>query len=474
MSRWNRLLNVGWLLAAMGTLAFSANMPVRAAASGPLRPHPHNPRYFADLAGRTVWLTGSHTWANFQERGIEGKTPDFDFDRYLDFLQRHGHNFIRLWAWEHAQWMQFAGKDVPIRYKPLPYPRTGPGTALDGGPKFDLSQFNEQYFRRLRQRVEKANRRGMYVGVMLFQGFSLDKRRGRRNAGNAWLGHPFHRDNNINGVDGNPSGDNSGHEVHELKVPEITRLQEAYVRKVIDTLGDLDNVLWEIGNECHTESVAWQYHMIRFIKQYEAARAKQHPVGMTGAPIRAKPLLAGPADWISPPGKTWLLDPPVNSGKKVILVDTDHCDPWHHSPQWVWKNFFRGNQFILMDGYMDFRLGSPPKPDPNWNITRQTMGLARQLAEQIDLARFTPQPELASSGYCLACLPHGSEYLVYLPEENEVTLDLSGTAGTLAVRWIDGSTGKAKLGQTVEGGAKRRLRSPFDSHAIAHLFAPSK
>ena len=44
-----------------------------------------------------------------------------------------------------------------------------------------------------------------------------------------------------------------------------------------------------------------------------------------------------------------------------------------HDPSWVWKNLFRGNQFILMDGYVDFRLGSPEKPDPKWDVTRQTM-----------------------------------------------------------------------------------------------------
>ena len=144
--------------------------------AAPLRIHPDSPRYFAASDGRVVWLTGSHTWANFQERGVEGKTPDFDYDGYLDFLQRHGHNFIRLWAWEHAQWMQFRSKDVPVRYKPLPYERTGPGQALDGKPKFDLTRFNDEYFRRLRQRVEQAGDRGIYVGVMLFQGFSLNKR----------------------------------------------------------------------------------------------------------------------------------------------------------------------------------------------------------------------------------------------------------------------------------------------------------
>ncbi len=91
-------------------------------AAGPLRLHPDNPRYVAVPSGPVVWLTGSHTWANLQDRGVEGQTPDFDYEGYLDFLGRHGHNFIRLWAWEHAQWMQFVAKDVPVRHKPRDRP----------------------------------------------------------------------------------------------------------------------------------------------------------------------------------------------------------------------------------------------------------------------------------------------------------------------------------------------------------------
>ena len=293
-------------------------------AMGPLRVHPDSPCWFAGSDGQAVWLTGSHTWANFQERGVEGQTPDFDYPGYLEFLERHGHNFIRLWSWEQAQWMQFVDKEVPVRYKPNPYRRTGPGKASDGGLKFDVTKFNGEYFLRLRRRVELARERGIYVGVMFFQGFSLDKRHGNVKTGNAWHGHPFNAANNVNGVNGNPGGDDSGREVHELKMPEVTRLQQAFVRRVIDTVGDLDNVLWEIGNECHAGSVQWQYHMIRFIHEYEATRPQQHPVGMTGAPIRTAELMASPADWISPPGKSWLTDPPANGGTKVILVDNDH------------------------------------------------------------------------------------------------------------------------------------------------------
>jgi hypothetical protein len=95
------------------------------------------------------------------------------------------------------------------------YLRTGPGEALDGRPKFDVTRFDEAYFGRLRERVEAAQQRGIYVMVMLFQGFSVEQK-GTDGVdptkGNPWDGHPFNRANNINGIDGDPNGDGEGEE----------------------------------------------------------------------------------------------------------------------------------------------------------------------------------------------------------------------------------------------------------------------
>src|SRR4051794_12001525 len=80
-------------------------------AQGPLRPHPKNSRYFTDGSGKAIYLTGSHTWNNFQDGGWaaggeagrwSNNLGKFDFDGYLAFLRENHHNFIRLWTPENA------------------------------------------------------------------------------------------------------------------------------------------------------------------------------------------------------------------------------------------------------------------------------------------------------------------------------------------------------------------------------------
>ena len=112
--------------------------------SGPLRVSASNPRYFADRNGKVVYLVGSHTWTNLQDGGGAYPPPSFDYEAYLDFLHANNHNFFRLWMWEQPRWA-LETSDDNYWVDPLPYLRTGPGTATDGQPKFDLTKFNQAY-----------------------------------------------------------------------------------------------------------------------------------------------------------------------------------------------------------------------------------------------------------------------------------------------------------------------------------------
>ncbi|MBN2289164.1 MAG: hypothetical protein JXQ83_07510 [Candidatus Glassbacteria bacterium] len=465
----------------LGLGACNAPRPVPQ-GPGPLRVHPQNPRYFTDNSGKAVYLTGSHTWANLQD--ISGPSPKrFDYEAYLDLLEKYNHNFFRLWTWEHTIEASWAPDTTVLKFGPtLIYPRTGPGAALDSLPRFDLSEFNQAHFDRLRSRVAEAGERGFYVMIMLFQGWSIEKKGPAKEdpgAGNPWVGHPCNRANNINGIDGDPNGDGQGEETHMLEVPAVTEMQEAYIRKVVDTVNDLDNVLYEISNESNRNSTAWHYEMIDYLHGYEQGKPKQHPVVMTFQYQGGTndDLFAGPAEAVSPnPGENeqYRDAPPASDGLKVILNDTDHLWGIGGNAGWVWKSFLRGLNPMFMDPlkqlYYYPYLSGDGGLNPEWEAIRWSMGYTKAFAERMDLAGMTPRGELASSGYCLAKTgAERPEYLVYLPEGGEVSVDLTGSPVPLAVELFDPARGVTTDVWQVHGGTRSSLTAPFAGPAVLYL-----
>lgn len=446
-------------------------------ARGPLRLHPANPRYFTDGAKlpdgslRAVFLTGSHTWNNLVDMGRDDPPDPFDYQAYLGFLGQHDHNFIRLWTWDSTTWdprasQQWTDQKEELKVSPQPWSRPGPGLALDGKPKFDLTAFNPDYFQRLRTRVQAAGERGIYVSVMLFEGWGLMHGNHRPPAtGWAWRSHPFHAGNNVNGINADRDGDGITGEVHRLGDEAVNRIQAAYIRKVVDTVNDLDNVLYEVINEGGEQ--AWDWWVVKTVHDYERTKRKQHPVGITGhGAERRERMLASPADWISP-GRNdgYADDPPAWDAGKVSLLDTDHVWGIGGNSAWVWKSFLRGHNPIFMDPYDYKVLGKGPTN--RWNEVRLAMGQARRLATRVNLAAMTPHDELASTKYCLA--NPGTDYIVYLPKGGAVTVDLAAASGALAVEWIKGVTGDAIAGGTVAGGSKQEFRAPFTANEAAVL-----
>lgn len=442
---------------------------IAAAASGPLRVSQSNSRYFEDAEGNIVYLTGSHTWSNLQDNGGSDPPPVFDYGGYLDFLDANNHNFFRLWSWEESRWT-VETTDNNYWFYPMPYERTGSGTALDGKARFDLDQFNQAYFDRLRERVVAANERGIYVAIVLFNGWSVADNKGGFGDNNPWRGHPFNESNNINGIDGDTNNDNSGEEVHELGNTAVTAIQEAYVRKVIDTVNDLDNVLFEISNESHGDSEDWQYHMINFIKDYEATLPQQHPVGMTVEYPNGSnsELFNSPADWISPKGS--VSNPDLADGSKVVLADTDHLCGICGDRQWVWKSFTQGENPIFMDGYdgAGYGVGGAGFDfnDPTWVSLRQNLGFTRSYAQRVDLATMEPRPDLASSGYALAS---DKAFIVYDPSGGSVQVDLTAVTGQFTVEWLNPETGDVFTGTTVDGNGVRNFIAPFSGDSVLYL-----
>jgi hypothetical protein len=134
----------------------------------------------------------------------------------------------------------------------------------------------------------------------LFNGFSTDEK--GTGSGNPWIGHPMNASNNSNEINGDTNGDGAGTEVHRSTITAVDTIWKSYIRKVVDTVNDLDNVVFEICNELDSGSMEWQQAMVTYLKEYELTKPKQHLVGITvnypgGTNTE---LLSSNADWISP------------------------------------------------------------------------------------------------------------------------------------------------------------------------------
>ncbi len=437
--------------------------------TGPLKQHAENPRYFADASGKPIYLVGSHTWSNFQDYRMEGDAA-FDYDHYIAFMVDNHFNFMRFWTWEHAAWTSWSPEKTVI--DPMPYRRTGPGLALDGQPKFDLEQFNPAYFDRMRARILKASNKGIYASIMLFQAFSgVWPKGGETFKYNAFAGHYYNRDNNIQKLDGDKNKD----KILDINDPKVREYQAAYIKKIIDTVWDLDNVLYEVINE--GGNVEWDAFVVKTIKDYEKAKGKIHPVGLTGHGNETlQQMMASDADWVSP--GTWddesmknvRTNPPVWKGEKVSVLDTDHI--WGHGIdyRWVWKTFLRGHNVLFMDPWDPLPVWFNPevnRPDhPNYILGRNAMKRTAEWANRINLVTMRPNADFGAVSFCIG--DPGKEYLIYV-EGPDAELDLTNIPGNFVVEWVHLTEGATVTDRTTAGGKKQIFRNPFTGEAILYL-----
>ena len=451
-----------------------------------------NPNYFKDAKGAVLILNGSQTWNTFQDWGSNGPLQALDFSAFVKFLAGHGHNFTLLWTTEMPNFCGFPATEASppdLTVSPLPWQRTGPGNATDRGLKFDLTKFNPNFFDRLRARTQILNNADIYAGVYLFTGEWLNIFRCASD------GYPFTRANNINGVDDGYTGGKKGTGSITMTAPnDITRFQDAYVEKMIDTLNDLPNVLWIVSEEAPSNSTWWNDHQIAHIRAHEARKPQHHPIGyaaLIGAPDTI--LYNSDADWVAPQTR---ISPQTSCGNgkpacKVNLNDSDHSywEMWNDTPQvnrnFAWGNFMNGNQVLFMDPYVVYyprqsrNLCIAPNnaictgPDKRYDNFRDNLGYVLRYSRKLNLARVTPHPSLSSTGHCLAQTPSaGAEYMVYAPAGGPFSVNLSAMPGSrkLSVEWFNPSTGVATAGDPIGAGSSSQTFSPpFSGDAVLYL-----
>lgn len=256
-------------------------------------------------------MAGSYSWNHVQP--FNGKTAG---------LNELVGNWMRIWTVE-TRGMVLEGSAWGSNSKGL--------VRVGDVPWKDDGSLNSRFYRRLERVVNKADRRDIVTGVVLFDhAFNAYFPQG-------WTNHPF---NGLGPVDAT--------EVH-TRGP-WNKFQRAHVRKVVRTLEPYGNVIYEVGNELHRNSAPWfQRKVIQWVK-----KLTDKPVGASyasGLYANQSWLTKVGADWIAPnnsPRSGGVRKLPGFKGPQVL--DTDHGWALRSNVSGLRAAWSQGRPLWLLDG----------------------------------------------------------------------------------------------------------------------------
>lgn len=469
------------------TKAIAAALVLAAAlAAEPLCLHPGNPHYFQFRGRPTVLITsGEHYGAVVN--------LDFNYRRYLETLEAHGFNLTRVFVGSYVEAADSFAKfllagntlaPAPDRFL-CPWPRAG------GANKFDLLRFNDAFFERLAGFTREAGRRGVVVEVNLFTPMYEE---------NIWKVNPMNARNNVNGI-----GDVSRTDLLTLKDSRLVAVQEALVRRIVETLREFDNVYYEICNEPYFAGVTreWQDRIAETIWNAEAGLPARHIISENVANHWKKIENPNPRvslfnfHYARPPRTVemnWALGKPIGcneTGFDGAGDDTYRIQAWDFLH--AGGALFNHLDYSFTAGHEDgsFKVPADQAGGGSAELRRHLAALVRYM-KRLDFIRMAPD-----AGAIKGKLPRGTtarvlsqpgrQYSVYLHHaelvptgkgkerqyvasdtERDLVLALSIPAGAHLAEWTDTRSGAVLRTDRVESvGGEVRLRSPRYRQDIA-------
>lgn len=430
--------------------------------------------YHEGYAGVGIYLDAGGATTDVAMDDVTINDVAFDATSGIAELVTAGANFTRLWSMEQTAWGDTADftnntyQRIPLNQMPWALTTTRSDTSTGRTVTvgvYDLDTFNQTYFDTLRSRILTMIAAGVTPSVMLFSG-------GHLQYFDYSIGNPFMVSNNINGVTCDANANGLCEESHTLSNATIVNYEKAYLRRVIDTLNDIDNFVFEVSNEDQFDSTLWHEMVLAYVAEYEATKSKQHLLWASafnfGAAANNNYLFnLTDADIVSPACTSagayvdYDNDPPANDGSKTIFNDSDHaaysCGTVVRA--WPWKNFVRGHYPVYL---------SERESGATQTAIKAAMAQTLIYATKIDLANAYPETgtSVFSTGYGLftgtnSTTPNCSEYILYQPSAatNSVNLSACSAGASFAVEYLDPVTGTVTTDTAVNGGASRNFTS---------------
>jgi len=445
-------------------------------ASSPLALHPDNPHYFLYHGKPTVLVTSAEHYGAVLNQ-------DFDYEKYLDTLSRDRLNLTRTFVGSYVEPVgafNIASNTLaplPGRFI-CPWARSiTPGYA-NGGNKFDLEKWDDAYFKRLRDFVAYAEKRGVIVEVNLFCPFYEEDQ---------WKISPQNPANNVNGI-----ARVARTNVYTLdKHGGLLAYHEAMTRKIVTELRNFDNVYYEICNEPYFGGVTtqWQHRIADVITETQRSFRFRHLISQNIA--NKKALIQRPHPQISIFNFHYASPPdPVGMNYDLKKVIGDNETGFVGTNNFPYRR--EGWEFILAGGALynnldySFTVGHedgtftyPAKQPGGGNPGfRREMGILKDFIHAFDFVRMRPETNLVtdlSAGLSARSLVEaGKAYAIYISQDPKqieqvstpVQLDLP--SGRYRLGWLDTRSGKIDAAQRLQHpGGTLRLTSPQFSEDIA-------
>lgn len=418
---------------------------------------------------------------------------DFDFAKYFEALQKDGLNVTRTFTGAGYVEPQHAfniSKNTlapnPGRFL-APWARSDQPGAWDGGNKWDLTRWNEDYFNRFKAFVAEASKRGVVVEVTLFCPFYPDDSDPTQSP--MWPLSPWKASNNVNGL-----GDVPYDRVHTLDGHGgLLEVQERFVRRIVDELKDADSLYYEICNEPYFGGVteAWQHHIARVIADAQKDHANPKLISQNIANHSAK--VENPSPHVSlfnfhyayPPvavAENWALNRPIGDNETGFRGQADEV---YRNEAWDFMlaggALFNHLDYSFAAGHEDGTFAYPPaQPGGGSPELRAQFGVLKRFLGGFDLLRLKPvtvAPQGGDDFFSVRALGDpGRAYAGYLHRsaapgwkdaqklnrgtfENAFSLDLP--AGLYEAEWLDPATGRVRHTDRVEhAGGACTLKTP--------------
>ena len=448
--------------------------------AGRLEICPEHPYYFRH-GERHIALVGV---SDRQLFSIWRNDKGFSWQKYLDDLAEHRINYVRQDVFDWGKLL--APQEYPgqLSNPAWPFARTGPGEAIDGKPKFDLTMFDQSYFdQRLKPFLREAAKRGIYVELTLFEGLRSYSDFAESLCAEA---------NNINRLGLQRGGVTSD---MALDNPPLLAIQHSYVDKVLTETAQFGNIIYEIANE--TGGSRWVAHLVDYIHNHP-----KHPTRLVSAGEQTSPFdpRTGKNDVVVKHrggGGLYDTDRDVQNhhdamlrfraGKPVthneyFLYANGSTDDVNFPRKMMWADFTAGGHSNFFD--FAFWRGAGRTVDdglPSRSPPPEILGGAGNLLSfiaqnKVEFWKMIPHDELAavktnSESHIFTFAQPGAQYICYILGDGLADIALNLTQGLFTYRWYDPKQG-AFIGpaEKVHGGGRRGLESPrFEQDIVLYL-----